>query len=753
MKMNILTIKLAFLPLLLFLFISSITAQTGQISGRVSDADGALPFIQISLTGTSYLALSNENGEFKFDKLPQGEYKLLVQALGYEYWQKNVKLKTDSDTLNLDIVLSEPLIVVSGTARAVTKMQSAVAVDVFSAEYFNRNPTPTIFEALQNVNGVRPQLNCNVCNTGDIHINGLEGPYTMVLIDGMPIVSGLATVYGLTGIPRALIERVEVVKGPASTLYGSEAVGGLINVITKNVNCAPRLSLDLMATSWGEINADIGLKFAVKKKAQSLLGINYFNYQLPIDYNNDGFTDVALQHRLSIFNKWDIRRREGRQFSFAARYVGENRWGGDMNWKPEHRGTDSLYAESVHTQRWETFGNYQLPTKEFILFQWSANGHYQDSYYGTTAYIANQHIAFGQLTWQKNLEKHNLLVGTALRYTLYDDNSPATVLPSSTLLPGVFVQEQWNPNKVHTFLAGIRYDYNQRHGNIFSPRLNYRYTSKNQLNTFRLGLGNGYRVANVFTEDHAALTGARQVVFLEALKPETSWNANLNFVKKIYTQSNIFISLDFGAFYTYFSNRIQPDYDTNPNQIIYRNLDGNAVSKGVNANIDISFPFGLNVFAGTTIMDVILHENSEKIRPVLTERISAVWSASYTFQKPQISIDYTANLYSPMRLPLLSELDPRPEYSPWWSIQNIQVTKRWKKDTELYFGVKNFLNYTPPSNSIARPRDPFDRQVQFDANGQAVATPQNPYALTFDPSYVFAPNQGIRFFVGVRHHW
>ena len=116
-------------------------------------------------------------------------------------------------------------IVVTGTMKAVSRTNSPVPVEVFTADYFRANPTPSVFESLQTVNGVRPQLNCAVCNTGDIHINGLEGPYTMVLIDGMPIVSGLSTVYGLTGIPQSLIERVEVVKGPASTLYGSEGGG------------------------------------------------------------------------------------------------------------------------------------------------------------------------------------------------------------------------------------------------------------------------------------------------------------------------------------------------------------------------------------------------------------------------------------------------------------------------------------------------------------------------------------------------
>ncbi len=100
-------------------------------------------------------------------------------------------------------------VVVTGTLKEVKRIESPVPVEVYTPQFFKKNPTPNIFDALQNVNGVRPQLNCNVCNTGDIHINGLEGPYTMVLIDGMPLVSSLSTVYGLSGIPNSLVERID----------------------------------------------------------------------------------------------------------------------------------------------------------------------------------------------------------------------------------------------------------------------------------------------------------------------------------------------------------------------------------------------------------------------------------------------------------------------------------------------------------------------------------------------------------------
>ena len=160
--------------------------------------------------------------------------------------------------------------------KAVKKLESPVAVEVYTPQFFKKNPTPSIFESLQNVNGVRPQLNCSVCNTGDIHINGLEGPYTMITIDGMPIVSSLASVYGLFGIPTQLIDRIEIVKGPASGLYGSEAIGGLINIITKSPDKAPLLSINVMSTNWQEHVLDIGTKFKIGKKAIFFTGHKLF---------------------------------------------------------------------------------------------------------------------------------------------------------------------------------------------------------------------------------------------------------------------------------------------------------------------------------------------------------------------------------------------------------------------------------------------------------------------------------------------
>lgn len=737
-------------------------AQVVTINGRVKDGSKPIEFASVWLKETSEGMTTDQAGNFTISSIATEFITIQVSRIGYQKFEKKIRIESinpivvEVELEPIDARLDE--IVVTGTMQEVSRLDSPVPVEVYIADFFRANPAPSIFESLQQINGVRPQINCNVCNTGDIHINGLEGPYTMVLIDGMPIVSGLATVYGLTGIPQAMIDRIEIVKGPASTLYGSEAVGGLINVITKKPENSPKLIVDAFGTSWNELNLDLGIRNQIGPKIQSLTGVNLFHYDTPIDTNQDGFTDLTLAKRISIFQKFNLIRPDDKIFNLAARFVYEDRWGGEMNWNSKDRGGDLVYGESIYTKRWESFGTWQLPGKENFNFQFSANGHQQNSVYGTTIYLADQYVGFGQLTWTKTAAVHNFLLGAAYRFTHYDDNTPATAesgsdlnMPSIIHLPGFFIQDEITLSKNQQLLLGSRLDYNSLHGVIFSPRLNYKLSSDDKTSIFRFSAGNGFRVANVFTEDHAALTGAREVIFTEELKPEQSWNLNANMVKKFYTDNGTFLSLDGSAFYTYFTNRILPDYDTNPNQIIYSNLDGSAISKGISFNLDLALPIGLTLNAGATWMDVSIMEENIKTQQILTERFSSVWSLGYEFKKQKLTIDYTGNIFGPMRLPLLGELDDRPAYSPWWSIQNLQVTKQIGKRIELYGGIKNLLNFLPPANSIARSFDPFDRNVVFGSDGSVVATPDNPNALTFDPTYMFAPNQGIRGFFGLRY--
>lgn len=736
-------IKKPFNFIIIILVIKLTFAQT--IYGVIKDSDSNLLFgATIYNSSNSKIGITNEMGVFSVESV-KGENKLFISYVGYT--SKIITLESTGDSINRGSIVLEndslDEIVISGTLRQVSKLKSAVPIELYTANFFKATPKASFFEAIEGINGVRPQLNCNICNTGDIHINGQEGANTMVLIDGLPLVSGLSTVYGLSGIPQSLIKQVEVIKGPASTLYGSEAIGGVINLITKSPETVHPFNLDTFISSWGELNIDLGAKYTLKN-SQGLIGINYFNYSNPIDANEDGFTDLTLQHRISIFNKISTKKN-----SVAFRYFYEDRWGGEMNWNSDFRGGDEVYGESIYTSRIEIFGRYDH--SENLFLQYSLNNHDQNSVYGTTSYNAIQTIGFVQGVFSKKVKNHDVLLGATYRHTIYDDNTPATVERDKTALPGLFAQDQWTLSESKTLLSGIRYDKNSIYGDIWTPRLNFKWASKDESSILRLGFGTGYRVVNVFTEDHAALTGAREVVFTEAILPEKSWNTTINWNKKLYTKYGAILDLDFSVFKTAFSNRILPDYETNPNQIIYGNLDGKAITQGATVTINGMFANGLKINMGATFIDSKIINNNQTEYPFLTEKFSGNYQLNYTLYNPKITIDISGTVIGPMKLPLLGELDTRAPYSPIINIVNLQATYAIKT-IEVYAGIKNILDFKPASNSIARAFDPFDSGVEFGANGQVIATPNNPNALSFDPSYVYYSNQGINGFLGIRYH-
>jgi outer membrane receptor for ferrienterochelin and colicins len=725
----------SFKYLLVFLTATAF-GQLPSVQGVVRSAGQPVPFAQIVKKGTTVGTAADSLGRFQLPLTP-GDHELVVSAIGYATIERRISVSAGQER-NLDFELIEAVgqleeVVISGTLREVTKMQSPIPVEVYAPSLFRKNPTSNLFEALAMVNGVQPQLNCNVCSAGDIHINGLEGPYTMVLIDGMPIVSALASVYGFFGIPNSIIKRVEVVKGPASTLYGSEAVAGVINIITQDPAQTTQVTVDAFGTSVGEFNTDVSIGGKVGRSSVLFSG-NQFDYQQRRDINRDNFTDVALQRRYSLFNKWNFYRPSGRTFSLAARYIRENRWGGQMQWTEADRGSDQVYGESILTSRGELIGAYQLGTN--LFWDLSYNFHVQDSYYGTMPYFGRQYVAFNQLRWAQKIGRTDWLAGIPLRHVYYDDNTPATEVEGRnqaqrTFLPGIFTQAETSWSKKFSMLAGLRYDHHSAHGSIFTPRLSLK-ISPSTRDVIRLTGGSGFRVVNVFTEEHAALTGARMLLIRNNLRPEQTWNLNANYART-FTHGNGFTTVDVSGFYTYFTNKIFADYDTDPNLIIYDNLNGEAISQGLTINLDRSWTSGLKLISGITLMDVYQREQvgeGERIVPQFyAPGFSGTFAASYTLPKSNWSLDLTGRVYGPMHLPIVPD-DFRPPQSPWFSLINIQITKPLQDRWQVYGGIKNLLNFIP-EHPILHPEDPF-------GDG-------------FDASYNYAPLQGMRGFLGVRY--
>lgn len=739
-------------------------AQSTGLEGQVSGEDQLLPFANIHIKNTNIGTTSDEMGNYKFEYLSPGKYTITASFIGYLPQKKHVLIKQgETQVINFNLIASSALdeIVVTGTMKETYVSASPIKIDVITSKQLDTylpSAASSVIESVQLVNGVQEVVACGVCYTNNISVNGLPGSYTAILMDGTPIYGSLASVYGLNGIPNMIIDRFEVIKGPSSTLYGSEAVAGVINIITKNPEKQPLLSADIMTSSHEEVFGNLALAPRLGK-SNAYLGINFGYANHYADNNFDGFGDGVNSDHISVFSKINFYRPSDKQFSLTAKYYYEDRRNGVQAYVQDRayrylRGSDQIYGESIYTNRFELFGTYALDTKANLKIDYSLSNHEQDSYYGDQFFKASQQIAFGNFLWNFNKEKHDILIGTTLRYDAYDDNTLATEkeidgtlinMPNNQFVPGIFAQDEFRISEKLTVLGGLRLDQHQDHGLIYAPRLNIK-VNTSDWTTFRFNFGTGFKVVNLFTEDHAFVTGQREVLIAENLEPESSYNFSVNY-NQVYTGLGGSGSLDLEGFYTHFTNKIIPDYE-NPGSIIYENSDGFARSMGLSMNINHNFmiPFsinlGLNLLTSTeTELDQGGAEITKDI--LFAPRWSGVVTANYQFKKQRITMAYTAQITGQMALPEVYDLDasgvplpvPRPTTSIPFSIHQLQISKIIKNDYSLYFGFNNLFNFIQTASPLAGYDDP-NHQPGF-----------SPY---FDTAYAYAPNHGIEFYLGFK---
>ena len=687
-------------------------------------------------------------------EIPSEAFSIEIRSLGYKVQSREITSGNRSSLLKFEMqesALSMNEIVVTGTMQPTFVSVSPVKIDVITSNYLNTympGAATSIVEGVSLVNGVQEVVACGVCFTNSISINGLPGPYTTILMDGTPIYGNLASVYGLNGIPSMVIDRFEVIKGSSSTLYGSEAVAGVINIITKAPSSQPKLAIDVMGTSHFESFGNFSIVPSIGKSA-GFVGVNYSYINDFDDENGDGFGDNINLDRVSLFSKWKIGRKSGRNFNIAGKYYYEDRRNGVEEYLKNRnyhtfRGSDQVYGESIYTKRFEVFGSYEVGSK--LKLDFSGSTHRQDSYYGSDAYKATQDMVFTNLVWNSIGKKHNLTGGLTNRFQVYDDNTIATqadgeTAPDRQYIPGVFAQDEWILSDWFTLLTGTRLDYYEDHGVIFAPRL----STKNKLGewtTFRANFGTGFRVVNLFTEDHAFVTGQREIVIAEALKPEESYNSSIN-LNHVFTLGRSQGMIDVDAYYTYFTNKINPDYDALPNQIIYENTDGHAISKGVGISIQQEFDFPLAFNIGVNIQEVTETEEGIESDIPFSTRWSGVFTANYRLKGKALSIAYTANVTGSMALPevfdvtsdgLLSST-PRPTDSKPFAIHKIQVNKDFSKGWSLYGGIQNLFDYSQAWSPLVGFNDPA-ASLGFSEN--------------FDTAYAYSPIHGRELYLGLK---
>ncbi len=721
--------------ILLFLAPANVLSQqTGVIKGKVlSDSYKLLADATIGIKEIGQGTFSTSKGIFELSKIPAGTYDLHVSAVGFKSKTTEVQV-TKKDTTFITIVLSEDIfqleqMVVTGTMREVSIKDSPVKVTSISKSSLDKTASNNIMEAIEYINGLYNQVDCAVCGTNNIRINGMEGPYTSILIDGMPVMGALASVYGLNGINPGIIRNLEVIKGPNSTLYGSQAMGGVINIITTSPFEAPSVDIETSSSTHGEHNFNFAYNPKIGNSHALFSGSAYLQDQF-VDDNGDGFADLTQDIRISLYNKWEVYRKSGKPFTIAAKYYFEDRMGGLENFSRSLRGSEQIYGESIYTNRFELLSTYELPFEtEIIRWDASVSYHDQDSYYGTYHYVADQQTYFSNLIWDKKVRrKGNLLTGLSIRYDrltqLFDGTRLNGGSSDNRFVPAVFSQYDHTFSDSFRALAGVRLDHHTNHGFIFSPRLNLK-ASPGSHTTMRFNIGTGFRIVNLFTEEHESMTGSREVIVEEALNPERSVNLTFN-LNQIVDVGPSVMNWDIDLYYTRFSNQIIPDYDT-PNQILYRNLDGFAVSRGLAISMAHNFIAPLTYTVGVTFQNVFSVENDIKERLPFAPDFNAVFSLTYRFLNESLVADYTSRLIGKMKLP---EYPNRDDISSVFSEHNLKLTKKLNSQLEIYVAGKNLFNY-----------------IQRDA----IIAPDRPFSDDFATDYVFGPLQGRRLMGGIKY--
>jgi outer membrane receptor for ferrienterochelin and colicins len=748
--------------LLLLALVLAPAAGAQTLEGRITSGQSGVPFATVRVVDAAVGTAADVDGAYRF-ALPQpGTYIVAASAVGYAARTDTIVVGV-GQTVRWDVAL-EPAayetdaVVVTGTMEQIGVRESPVRIDVLPARFLQVVPTANVMDVLDRVNGLYEQIDCGVCVTNNIRINGIEGPNTAVLIDGMPVMSSLATVYGLNGISPMLISQVEVVKGPMSTLYGSEALGGVINIRTKDPSVTPGLTVNAFSTTHGEAVAEVaGVPLRGRTSLLVSGTVDYSGFFH--DRNDDGFSDRPLQNRLSGFAK--LTRSDARgmeRASLVAQAYYEDRAAGVEPFLDDPdglRGSSDVYGESIYTRRASLLGTWK--PAQTLEVQASASAHAQDSYYGDTWYDAFQADAFAQALWRPRTAgawaAHDLLAGLAVRAQRYDDASGATGLftddgelienrPDDRIVPGVFVQNDWTASEHVRLLGGLRADYQRDYGPIFSPRAAAKF-SPSRYTTARLNVGTGFRVVNLFTEDHAAYTGGRATVVLEDLEPERSVSV-AGGVQQIVLGMGAPLTVDVDLFWTRFSNKIEPSYDT-PGEIRYANLDGSATTRGVAAQLQGTLARDVRFTLGATLLDVFATEEGAD-RP-LEFAPDYQGTATVTWQAPLgLVVDYSANLVGPMQLPdyasstraayLAATGAPLRTRSPVYSVHNLQLTRDvllpGGRLLQIYGAVNNALNYTQSSPLVGF----------YEGNPG--------FGETFDTAYVYGPIEGRHLGLGLR---
>ncbi len=744
--------KITFLSLLFFSFSFS---QTGVVHGTIKVDNSLQEYATIALSTTPIIGIvTDSKGHFHLNGIPFGTYTITASFVGYKNKYKQITINENNKNIDVQFNLDENKnilneVVVTGTKTNKRQTDSSVIVGIINSQTLDNTQSCNLSEGLKFQPGLRVETNCQTCNYTQLRMNGLAGGYSQILINGRPIFSPLTGLYGLEQLPTNMIDRIEVIRGGGSSLYGSSAIGGTVNVITK----VPKKNLYELNSFYQNINGDAddfvfsGNASLVSENNNS--GVSFFfnnrNRDL-YDDNGDNFSELPKLENTSFGTNLFFLPNDNQKLEINISKIYEYRYGGEMVEKPAYLTQQS--EERTHNV-WMGSADYQINFNNdnsslitYFAFQNTKRKHYTgifpDDPIEIQAHLENPPYGTSNTTtaqggFQINHKLYDFINGTNtftlggeyVYDTVFDEISTYNYLIDQTTKNfGLFLQSDWEITPSLTLLSGVRMDlHNLIEAPLFSPRLSllYKYKTNTQ---FRISYGTGFRAPQAFDTDlHIAFAGGgvSRVSLSPDLKPEKSqsFSASINYDKPM---EHFIAGFTLEGFHTQLNDAfiLQPVGQDSFGELFEKQNGPSATVQGVTLELRANYDQLVQLETGFTVQSskfdekVVYIDGVDGIREFIRTPTNYGFTTLSFTPKGKFNFNLNYIYTGSMEIPhfagapnqLVDEIytsDPFSELST--KIGYTIEVEKMQTNIEFYSGVKNIFNEYQTNFDIGKNRD------------------------------------------------
>ncbi len=584
--------------------------------------------------------------------------------------------------------------------------------------------------------------------TKQIKMLGLTSPYLMITEENIPSVRGASQAYGLSFTPGTWVESIQITKGAGSVVNGYESISGQINTeLIKPIKDIP-FFLNAYGSSDSRFELNTHFNRKISDKWATSLFVHGNTRVSKNDMNNDGFLDNPLAKQVNILNRWQYTNAQKGWVSFINfRYMNDKKQTGELNFDPNRdKLTTNYWGSEINTERIDisTKIGYVFPDMPFqsIGFQNAFNSHNQESYFGLNQYNIKQNSYYSNLIFNSIIDNtmHKFSTGLNFTYDKYEEFVNVVDYSRTDNSVGAFFEYTYDNTNNFSVILGGRVDNHNRLGTFLTPRLHVRYNPWEK-GVLRFSAGRGKRSANIFAENQQLFGSSRNFEIVNSggkiygLNPEIAWNYGLSFTQKFLLLNR---NGDFGFdFYrTDFQNQVVVDLYQGPQQVLFYNLNGKSFANSLQVEFNYELAKHFNLRTAYKYYDIQTdYQYVTQERPLQAKHRffgNLEYQTHITDKGKQWKFDYTLNWLGKQRLPTTisnSGLDSMPEYSPSFSVMNVQVTRTFSSTFEVYVGGENIGNYKQE---------------------KAILGSDNPFGTTFDTSIIYAPVFGQMYYAGLR---